>query len=48
MNDGYDYTFDCCPFVQELMTEAEKTPNVVKVCNRKGLYEQLDDLQKRY
>lgn len=34
--------------MQELMIEAEKTPNVVKVCNRKGLYDQLDDLQKRY
>ena len=30
------------------MGEAEKTPNVVEVCNRKGLYDQLEDLQKRY
>ena len=30
-----------------LMKEAEKTPNVVKSTNRKGLYEELEDIQKR-
>ncbi len=30
------------------MTETEKTPNVVMVCNKPGLFEQLEDLQKRY
>ena len=30
-----------------LMKEAEKTPNVVKATNRKGLYEELEDIQKR-
>ena len=29
------------------MKEAEKTPNVVKATNRKGLYEELEDIQKR-
>ena len=30
-----------------LMKEAEKTPNVVKFTNRKRLYEELEDIQKR-
>ena len=30
------------------MGEAEKTPNVVMACNRLGLYDELEDLQKRY
>ena len=30
-----------------LMKEAEKTPNVVKFTNRKCLYEELEDIQKR-
>ena len=29
------------------MKEAEKTPNVVKATNQKGLYEELEDIQKR-
>lgn len=29
------------------MKEAEKTPNVVQATNRKGLYEELEDIQKR-
>ena len=30
-----------------LMKEAENTPNVVKFTNRKRLYEELEDIQKR-
>ena len=30
-----------------LMKEAEQTPNVVKFTNRKRLYEELEDIQKR-
>ena len=30
------------------MAEAAKVPNVVKITNRAGLYEQLEDIQKRY
>ena len=30
------------------MQDAEKTPNVVKACNKPGLYETLEDIQKRY
>lgn len=33
---------------QGLMREAEKTPNVVMACNKPGLYDELEDLQKRY
>ena len=33
--------------LQELTKDAEKTPNVVKACNKKGLFEELEDLQKR-
>jgi len=29
------------------MAEAAQVPNVVKITNRKGLYEQLEDIQKR-
>ena len=31
-----------------LLEEAEKTPNVVKGTNRKGLYEELEDIQRRF
>ena len=34
-------------YIKVLMKEAEKTPNVVKATNRKGLYEELEDIQKR-
>ena len=34
--------------MQEIMAEAAKVPNVVKITNRAGLYEQLEDIQKRY
>ena len=30
------------------MAEAEKTPNVVVCCSKPGLYEELEDIQKRY
>ncbi len=30
------------------MNDAEKTPNVVVCCSKAGLYEELEDLQKRY
>ena len=30
------------------MSEAEKTPNVVVCCSKKGLYEEFEDIQKRY
>ena len=30
------------------MGEAEKTPNVVVCCSKPGLYEELEDIQKRY
>ncbi|XP_064397591.1 dynein beta chain, ciliary-like isoform X3 [Halichondria panicea] len=30
-----------------LMKDAENTPNVVKVCNKQGLFDELEDLQKR-
>ena len=33
---------------QRLLEEAEKTPNVVKGTNRKGLYEELEDIQGRF
>lgn len=33
--------------LQALMAEAVKTPNVVKACNKKGLYEELEDIQTR-
>jgi len=29
------------------MAEAAQVPNVVKITNRKGLYDQLEDIQKR-
>ena len=29
------------------MAEAAKVPNVVKITNKSGLYEQLEDIQKR-
>ena len=29
------------------MLDAEKTPNVVKACNKPGLFEELEDIQKR-
>ena len=32
---------------QGLMKDAENTPNVVKVCNKQGLFDELEDLQKR-
>ena len=35
-------------YLQRLLKEAEKTPNVVKATNRPGLYEELEDLQKRW
>ena len=35
-------------FVQGLMKDAEKTPNVVKACNKPRLFDDLEDLQKRY
>lgn len=34
--------------LQRLLAEAEKSPNVVKCTNRKGLYEELEDIQGRY
>ena len=37
----------CHTFLQTLMAAAEKTPNVVKACNRDRLYEELEDLQAR-
>ena len=37
----------CHTFSQTLMAAAEKTPNVVKACNRDRLYEELEDLQAR-
>ena len=37
----------CHTFLQALMAAAEKTPNVVKACNRDRLYEELEDLQAR-
>lgn len=40
------HTFVCIS--QALMQDAEKTPNVVKACNKPGLYETLEDIQKRY
>ncbi len=33
---------------QALMRDAEKTPNVVKACNKPRLYDELEDIQKRY
>ena len=33
--------------LQALMAEAVKTPNVVKACNKKGLYEELEHIQSR-
>lgn len=33
--------------LQRLLAEAEKSPNVVKCTNRKGLYEELEDIQGR-
>lgn len=42
----YIRTFVCIS--QALMQDAEKTPNVVKACNKPGLYETLEDIQKRY
>ncbi len=29
------------------MHDAEKIPNVVKACNKPGLFEELEDIQKR-
>ena len=29
------------------MKDAEKTPNVVKACNKPRLFDELEDLQKR-
>ena len=29
------------------MAEAVKTPNIVKACNKQGLYEELEDIQSR-
>ncbi len=29
------------------MKDAENTPNVVKVCNKPGLFDELEGLQKR-
>lgn len=37
----------CHASLQALMAAAEKTPNVVKACNRDRLYEELEDLQAR-
>ena len=34
--------------VQALMQDAAKTPNVVEACNKPGLYDTLEDTQKRY
>jgi len=39
--DGIDSDF------KALMAEAEKTPNVVVCCSKPGLYEELEDIQKR-
>ena len=36
-----------CYVIQEIMAEAAKVPNVVKMTNKASLYEQLEDLQKR-
>lgn len=30
------------------MMDAAKTPNVVEACNKSGLYDTLEDTQKRY
>ena len=30
------------------MKDAENTPNVVKACNKPRLFDELEDLQKRY
>ena len=30
------------------MAVTEKDLNVIKACNRKGLFEDLEDIQKRY
>ena len=30
-----------------MLADAEKTPNVVKCCNKDGLYDQLEDIQAR-
>ena len=30
------------------MLDAEKTPNVVEACNKPRLYDNLEDIQKRY
>lgn len=30
------------------MVDAAKTPNVVEACNKPGLYETLEDTQRRY
>ena len=32
---------------QDLMSEAEKTPNVVQATNKEGLYERLEGLQAK-
>ncbi len=46
----YMYTVRVFTFslLQRLLEEAEKTPNVVKGTNRKGLYEELEDIQGRF
>ena len=35
-------------YMQRLLQEAEKTPNVVKATNRPRLYEELEDIQGRF
>ena len=34
--------------LQALMLDAARTPNVVEACNKSGLYDTLEDTQKRY
>ena len=38
---------NCHSCIQALLKEVESTPNVVKATNRKRLYEELEDIQKR-
>lgn len=33
--------------MQELQADAKTTPNVVEATNKQGLYEKLEDIQKR-
>lgn len=37
----------CCYIIQRSLEEVAQTPNVVKATNRPGLYDELEDIQKR-